>query len=1041
MADTSHDSHEFGCFRVDAGERVLLRDGEVVALTQKAFDVLLALVERSGHVVEKEELIRRVWPDSFVEEGNLSQNIYTLRKILGADAQGKPYIQTVPRRGYRFTGEVKAVQAGRGGAARRRAPEGSVQPPFEPEASPDAFVGREPELVTLQRLLDGTVAGHGQIVFITGEPGQGKTSLSNEFLRRAAASHPYIIMARGHCIEQYGSSEAYLPILEAFGALLRGDARELIRETLRSCAPVWCLQFPSAFPAPEEREQLRQEAVGATKERMLREMSDCLGELAREAPVVLVLEDLHWADSYTIDLLRHLCNAASSRRMLLIGTYRPEEVDVTNHPLKNFKREMEAHGQCEELALGVLDREHIARYLDVRFTPNDFSRRLSDLILDKTRGHALFATRLAQYLAERGDIVRAGSGWTLARELFEVDLEIPGSVLSMIRRRIEALDEEDRNALRHASIGGEEFLSVIAAGSLGADPLDVEERLDRLSRAHRLIRARGEEELPDGVVATRYAFSHALYQNVLYSDMVAERRRELHRRAGQLLEQHYGEDAAQVAAQLAMHFERGRDFARAVSYLTLVGDNSARVYVNAGAAEQYTRALDLVKKLPPEEQAGAGLRLYLKRGAVEMARSRFDEAHDDFIRVIEGARERGDLEMEQGALNGLIKVLFFARRLDEVDSRTDEALALAARTGNEALRLETLTFVVQKHIRSRDWAEAVKLSERIIAEAGAINHRPALVSALAERGELHFQQSEYEFAERLLTRASKLASEISDGFMHLYSLFFLGLAAGNTGRMSRALGVFNEAAHIAGRNGDRFWLSRLTNMLGWIYRELHDFGRALEHDRRGMEIGRRDRLPEIEANALLNICQEYARQGAAEKWQDAFRQLEEVIERHPWMRARYQMRLHIISAEYRLAAGDFGGAEEEATRLLELNTKYKYHKDEAVTRKLLAEIAVASGQLEKAEAELEKSLALLREHPAPLVRWRVYSILGRVHSMGKKAEAARAAYREAAKIIGQIAAGVDDEALRGTFLSSDAVREVLDEGLRQAAAPDDLPKN
>jgi tetratricopeptide (TPR) repeat protein len=965
-----------------------------------------------------------------VEEGNLSQNIYTLRKILGADAEGKPYIQTVPRRGYRFVGEVKAGQSGGGAAAGQWETKGDVQPPAELEAGPDAFVGREPELGALQKLLDGAVAGRGRLVFITGEPGQGKTSLSNEFLRRAAGQHPHFMMARGHCIEQYGSSEAYLPILEAFGALLRSDARELLRQTLRSCAPVWCLQFPSAFPGPEEREQLRQEAVGATKERMLREMSDCLGELASQAPVVLVLEDLHWADAYTIDLLRHLGNAVGNKRLLLIGTYRPEDVDVSNHPLKNYKSEMEAHDQCEELALGVLGHEHIVSYLDVRFAPNDFSRRLADLILDKTHGHALFATRLAQYLAERGDVVRSDSGWTLARELSKVDMEVPLSVLSMIRRRIEALDEDDRRALRHASVGGEEFLSVVVAGSLGADPLDLEERLDRLARAHRLIRARGEEELPDGVVATRYAFSHALYQNVLYGDMVAQRRRDLHCRVGDLLEQHYGGDTAQVASQLAMHFERGRDFVRAVSYLTLVGDNSARVYANAGAAEHYTRALELVKRLPPGEQAEAALRLHLKRGAVEMARSRFEEAQDDFKRVIEGARERDDLEMEQGALNGLIKVLFFARRLDEVDSLTDEALALAARTGNEALRLETLTFVVQKHIRLREWAEAVKLSESIIAEAGAINHRPALVSALVERGELHFQRSEYELAEGTLTRAAALASETGDGFTHLYSLFFLGLVAGNTGRMSRALAVFNEAARIAERNGDRFWLSRLPNMLGWIYRELHDFVRALEHDGRGLEIARRDRLPEVEANALLNFCQEYARQGAAEKWQAAFRQIEDVIERHPWMRARYQMRLHSISAEYRLATGDFERAEEEASRLLELNTRYEYHKDEAVTRKLLAEIAAARGQAGKAEAELEKSLDLLHKHPAPLVTWRVYSALGRVRSLTKKMDAARAAYQEAANIIGQIAGGVEDESLRGTFLSSAAVREVLGEAAR-----------
>jgi DNA-binding winged helix-turn-helix (wHTH) protein/tetratricopeptide (TPR) repeat protein len=1029
-------SYEFGRFRLDMDERVLLRDGEVVALTQKAFDVLLALVERSGHIVEKEELMQKVWPDHFVEEGNLTQNIYTLRKILDKREDGQPYIQTIQRRGYRFTGEVKdngdnldrveEAAGERGGDEEETSLPARAEKSAKAEAVAEAFVGREPEMETLHLRLEQAIEGAGRILFITGEAGQGKTSLANQFAREALKKHPEIIFSRGHCIEQYGSSEAYLPILEAFGALLKGASRTLVRGALRSCAPTWCLQFPSAFASTEEREHLRQETLGATKERMLREMGDCLNELATHRPVLLLLEDLHWADTSTTDLLRHLCHSAGSQRLLLIGTYRPEEVDVSNHPLKSYKREMEAHDECEEIALGTLAASHIAAYLDARFAPNDFSERLSELIQQKTHGHALFATRLAQYLAERGRIIWTDAGWRLARELSEMDLEMPESVLSMIRGRIEALDEDDRRALRHASIQGDEFLSTVVAESLGADAVEVEERLDRLSRANRLIRSRGEEELPDGMVATRYAFSHALYQNVLYGDMVAQRRRDLHRNAGLLLEQHYGEKTSQIAAQLAMHFERGRDFSRAVRYLTLVGDNSARVYANAEAARHYTRALELIKKLPAAEQDEARLKLHEKRGAVEAMRSRFDQAHDDFTEVLAGARAANDLETEQAALNGIIKVLYFARRFDEVARRTDEALALAARTGNEALRLETLTFVVQKQIRSREWTEAIKLAEQIIAEATAINHRPALLSGLVERGELHFQQCEYGRAEELLTKAAELASEIGDGFMHLYSLFFLGLVAGNTGRVSRTLDAFNEAARIAERNGDRFWLARLPNSLGWIYRELQDFDRALEHDRQGLEIGRRDRLPEVEANALLNFCQEYARQGESEKWHAAFSELEEVIERHPWMRSRYHMRLHSVSAEYWLAQANFERAEEHARQLLELTIKHEYHKDVAVTRRLLAEITIERKLWAEAELELEKSLALLKKYPAPLVSWKVYATLGRLRAREKKSEAAREAYREAARIVHEIAASINDEQLRATFLGSVAVREVLE---------------
>jgi predicted ATPase len=141
-------------------------------------------------------------------------------------------------------------------------------------------------------------------------------------------------------------------------------------------------------------------------------------------------------------------------------------VDRSNHPLKAYKLEMQAHKQCEEIALGSLDQEHIASYLDMRFAPNDFPPELSSLIQRKTEGHPLFATSLVQFLAERGDIARANVHWSLARPLAEMDLEAPDSVRSMIRKKIEALEEEDRRALQYASVEGEEFLSTVVTKSL-----------------------------------------------------------------------------------------------------------------------------------------------------------------------------------------------------------------------------------------------------------------------------------------------------------------------------------------------------------------------------------------------------------------------------------------------------------------------------------------------------------------------------------------------------------------------------------------------
>src|SRR5262245_35339054 len=261
---------------------------------------------------------------------------------------------------------------------------------------PEAFVGRERELIKLQRFLRQAVEGTGGMVFITGEPGIGKTALAEEFLRRARRQHS--ILCRGRCAEQYGTGEAYLPFLDALGALLTAPGREPIAAALRTYAPTWCLQFPAAFASSGAFEQLQRETIGATKERMLREMSDALGALAVRTPVVLLLEDLHWADQSSVDLLHHLSQRVGRQRLLLVGTFRPEDVERTNHPLKNCKREMHAHKLCEEIALELLGREQIASYLDARFDPNNFPREFASLIARKTEGHPLFATSLVQFL-------------------------------------------------------------------------------------------------------------------------------------------------------------------------------------------------------------------------------------------------------------------------------------------------------------------------------------------------------------------------------------------------------------------------------------------------------------------------------------------------------------------------------------------------------------------------------------------------------------------------------------------------------------------
>ncbi|CAN5680712.1 hypothetical protein BH20ACI3_BH20ACI3_11140 [soil metagenome] len=902
------------------------------------------------------------------------------------------------------------------------------------ELNAPSFVGREPEMRKLDLFLRQAVEGTGRIVFITGEPGIGKTSLSDEFLRRGRRQYPGLLISRGRCVEQYGTGEAYLPFLDAVGALLNGPGRERIAAVMRTYAPTWCLELPTAFVSSGSLERLQQETIGATKDRMMREMGDALGILATSGPVVLLLEDLHWADPSSVDLLRHLCQRITTQRLLIAGTFRPEDLERSNHPLKSCKAEMQAHKLCEEVALGSFSREHIAEYLDATFAPNDFPPELTSLIHEKTEGHPLFATNLLQYLGERGDIAKPNAHWSLVRPLAEMELEAPESVRSMISKKIDALGEEERRALQYASIQGAEFLSTVTAKLLGVDEIDLEEELAHLEKTHRLVETRGEEELPDGALATRYRFAHALYQNYLYEDLVNKRRVLLHRQTGEQLAQHYGKHAPQIATQLAIHFERGRHFERAVEFLIHAGDNATKLYANAEAEKHYTHALSLVERLPGEVQAEKLLGIYQKRGTVNHALSRFPQAVGDFTKMLEQAHQLNSLELQSAALNALTTTLFFSHRLEETAARAREALGVAERAGSQALRVETMSLIALKHLCYGELQEAKPVLDDIISTARALNHQPALLSGLTWRGCLHFFQSEYEAAIEIETEASGLASELRDGFLLLTSLFFLGLARGNLGRMSAALATLYEAIEKARRNGDLFWYPRMPNCIGWLHRELQDFEGAHKYDQQGIEVSREHHVLEAEANSLINLGIDYTHAGDVEKTLSAFHQVRDIFERDAWFRWRYNIRLQAATAEHWLRGSDLERASQFALQLLDTATQYEAHKYIAWAHRLLAQVAIANGELAEGEKQLNAALSELREYPSPLVAWKTYAELGRLKSQLGDSSSAREAFAQAAEIVNSIVASVSDEGLRTTFMTSEAVREVLNGAAKSASS-------
>ena len=886
------------------------------------------------------------------------------------------------------------------------------------DRSAPSFVGREPEMQKLDGLLEQAIEGTGRVVFITGEPGIGKTSLGDEFLRRTRKERPGLLISRGRCVEQYGTGEAYLPFLDAMGGLLQAPGRERIAAVMRTYAPTWCMELPTAFASSGSLEKLQQETIGATKERMMREMGDALGILATSSPIVLLLEDLHWADPSSVDLLRHLCQRINMQRLLIVATFRPEDVERSGHPLKSYKAEMKAHNLCEEIALDSWSRAHVTEYVDATFAPNDFPAELTLLIHEKTEGHPLFAANFLQYLSERGDLAKTNGRWSLVRPLAEMDLEAPESVRGMISKKIDALDDEERRALQYASVEGTEFLSIVTAKLLGVDEIDLEERLAHIAKTHRLIDTLGEEELPDGSLTTRYRFAHALYQNFLYGDLVNKRRVVLHQQAGEELLNHYRKRAPQIATQLAIHFERGRDFERAVEYLIHAGDHAATLYGYAEAERHYSQALRLVEKLPPEAQVAQLCTLYYKRGRVNHALSNFSQAANDFTEMHEQAQALGSLELQSAALNSLTMTLFFSHRLEETLARAAQALEVAEQAGNEKLRADTMLMVGLKHLCYGELKDAKVVLDELVTTARRLDYKPALVGGVTWRACLHFFQSEYELAVEKAREGIRLASELRDGFLLLTAMFFLGLSQGNQGKMSAALATLQDAMEKARRNGDLFWHPRFPNCIGWIYRELNDFEAARKFDEEGVDVARRHHVLEAEANSLINRGIDCTHAGQRECTDAAFTEVNDIFKRDAWFRWRYNIRLQAATAANHLRNGELDTAQEYIERLEETAREHEVHKYIAVANQLMAELLIARGDSAGAEERFNSALAELEQYPAPLVAWKVYAELGRLKAKSGDNASANEHSSRALDIVNSIAANVTDEKLRDNFVTS-----------------------
>ena len=540
----------FGPFRLDLLQNRLWRQAQPIALRPQALAVLRYLVLHSDRLVTKAELFQHVWDGRQVTDTVLRGCIHAIRVALTDTAETPQYLETVGRQGYRFR-------------------LGRVAPRlWPPDTRP--VVDRQGEVEWLQEHWMWALAGRRQFGVLSGEAGIGKTTVVDLFVASLPTT-PAVGIGRGQCVDTYGDGEPYRPLLEALGQLGQSPHREALLTVLQRYAPTWLVHLPALLSAGE-RECLQRQLQGVTPARMLRELAEALEALTTTLPLVLVLEDLHWSDVATVNVLTYLAQRRDAARFLLLGTYRPVDVVVRAHPLRGVLQELRGRGACDELALELLGPAEVGTYVAARLG-GEATDALAARLYHQSEGNALFMVHVLEHLVEQGVVKQEGGQWTI-RDPHPAAPSVPDALQLLITKRLEMLARDAQRVLEVASVAGDVFATAAVAAGLDVPVADVDAICDTLGQQHAFLEPAGLEEWPDGTLSGCYQFQHALYRQVLSERLGELQRMQVHRRIGERLAQSYGPQTPTIATQLALHFAHGRLSHRAVQYLHQAGEQA-----------------------------------------------------------------------------------------------------------------------------------------------------------------------------------------------------------------------------------------------------------------------------------------------------------------------------------------------------------------------------------------------------------------------------------------------------------------------------------
>lgn len=625
ISSTSPQLHvRFGDFELDERNARLLHHGHAVPLSPIPFCLLCTLIREHGVLLTKDELLDRVWGHRFVSASVLKGAISDIRTLLGDDPRQPNFIETVSRRGYRFICPLR--------------PQEAAFPPVTPvitslampQQSPSLglFVGRGEALARLQDTWQRAAQGLRAIVWVAGEPGIGKSTLIAHF----CAGIPDALWVRGQCVQLHGAGEPYLPVLEAIAELCRRDEEAV--SLLRSVAPTWLLQLPWLC-SPAQRETLLHELVGAHPQRMLREMSEFLDRYTEQRPLLLITEDLHWGDPSTLQLIDYLARRRSPSRLMWLGSVRPDEPIVPDHPLHGLRQALRGQGLGEEISLAPFSEQEVATYVSERMPAMNGAPGLALALHERTGGVPLFVAALTTEVMSR---TAHGDDTEPARL---VRRALPESLSALIDHHVVRLPEPRRQLLAAAAVLGMRVHVDTLARVLECSLMEMAQQCEALIRERLWLMVPAPEASTEGPNRC-VQFRHQLFRQRLYDGLSSPLRGALHGKTGSILEVLRAAGQEVTAAELAMHFDRGHAPIKALGYYAEAAEAALLHLSPAECMSLTARGLTLIEQLPESPSRHAleitlatlrGAAAFHTLGAGEEARHAYQRAADRLAEV------------------------------------------------------------------------------------------------------------------------------------------------------------------------------------------------------------------------------------------------------------------------------------------------------------------------------------------------------------------------------------------------------------------------